>query len=485
MKNYHVSQLPTTRAFQSWRVVCAVITVCLAGALSSPAQTFTTLADFNQTNGAAPVETLTQGIDGNLYGTTLYGGDTAEIGTVFKVTTDGTLTTVYVFCSLFNCADGEFPYSALVQDQSGNFYGTTEGGIYGQTYGTIFKITPAGVLTTLHTFSVTDGDHPKAGLTFGTDGNLYGTTSQGGTNDAGTVFKITPSGTFTTLHYFNFSDGNNPASALIQATNGNFYGTTLFSGANGGGTIFKITPAGTLTTLYNFCSLPNCADGEFPNGTLIQAAGGGLWGTTISGGMNTGCNPNCGTIYKISGAGVFKKIYDFCKQPNCADGAQPIAGMVQATDGSFYGVTTSGGANKVGTIFKINSAGKFMLLHTFDNTDGASPNGGLMQSTNGTLYGTTPTAGAGGYGTVFSLNEGLPAFVETNPTSGKVGSLVIILGNNLTGTTQVTLDGTPAPFTVLSSTEIQTTVPRGARTGSVEVTTPTTTLKSDVVFRVR
>jgi len=157
---------------------------------------------------------------------------------------------------------------------------------------------------------------------------------------------------------------------------------------------------------------------------------------------------------------------------------------VQGTDGNFYGATTYGGANKDGTIFKINGTGKFTLLHTFDATDGASPNSGLMQSTNGNFCGTTPTAGSGGYGTVFSLNEDLRPFVETNPTSGKVGAPVIILGNNLIGTNRVNFDGTPAAFTVVSSTEIQTTVPTGAKTGAVEVTTPTATLKSNVVFRV-
>lgn len=485
MRNCHVSQLAKTRVLQSCRVVYAIIAVCLAAAVPSPAQTLTTLADFNQTNGASPAARLTQGIDGNLYGTTLEGGNAASLGTVFKVTTDGTLTTVYVLCSQFDCADGEYSYSALVQDQSGNFYGTTEGGIYGQSLGTIFKITPAGVLTTLHVFSGTDGEHPKAGLIFGTDGDLYGTTSQGGPNDAGTVFKITPSGTFTTLHNFGFSDGNNPASALVQATNGAFYGTTLFSGPNGGGTIFKITTTGTLTTLHAFCSQPNCVDGEFPDGTLIQAAGGNLWGTTSAGGTIAGCNnANCGTIYKISQAGAFTNIYNFCAQSNCADGGQPIAGLVQGTDGNFYGGTTYGGANKDGTIFKINSTGSFTLLHAFDSSDGASPNGGLMQSTNGNFYGTTPTAGPGGYGTVFSLNEHLRSFVQTNPTSGKVGAPVIILGSNLTGTTQVSFAGTAAAFTIVSSTEIQTTVPTGAKTGTVEVTIPTATLKSNGVFRV-
>ncbi len=263
------------------RASCAAASLlllfCLATVMAASGQAFTTLADFDYTNGAGPIAAMIQGFDGNLYGATFSGG-AAQLGTLFKISTGGQLSTLYNFCSQANCTDGVFPYSVVVQDQSGDFWGTTKGGSpYG--FGTVFKITPAA-LTTMHRFDGNDGSQVKAGLTLGSDGNFYGVTSYSGANNGGTVFKITPTGTFTTLHNFNFSDGNNPVGALVQAANGDFYGTTLFSGANGGGTIFKMTAAGVLTTLYNFCSQPNCADGEFPYGTLIQASDGHLYGTT-------------------------------------------------------------------------------------------------------------------------------------------------------------------------------------------------------------
>ena len=206
------------------RVSCCalgpILLCCLTTVVASPAQTFSTLAYFNQTNGSFPAAAMTQGIDGNLYGTTVQGG-VVNRGTLFKIATGGQLTTLYSFCARQNCADGEYPYSSVVQDQSANFWGTTLGGPI-QGSGTVFKITDTGALTTVYSFSGTDGAQPKAGLTLGSDGNFYGTTSSGGANNGGTLFKISPAGTLTTLHNFNFSDGNYPVSGLIQATNGAF-----------------------------------------------------------------------------------------------------------------------------------------------------------------------------------------------------------------------------------------------------------------------
>jgi uncharacterized repeat protein (TIGR03803 family) len=451
--------------------------------IAASAQTFTTLAYFNQSNGATPLAAMTQGFDGNLYGTT-YGDPEPATGILFKITTAGQLATLYTFCSQFNCNDGIYPHAGVVQDQSGNFWGTTEGALPSYGFGTVFKITPGGALTTVHSFIGTDGEQPQAGLTLGSDGNVYGTTSAGGANYGGTVFKITPAGTLTTLHNFNYSDGNYPVSGLVQATNGAFYGTTLFGGPNGGGTVFKTTAAGSLTTLYNFCSKSNCADGEFPNGTLIQAADGNLYGTTSAGG-SISCfnNANCGTIFKITPAGAMTTLYNFCTELSCLEGGQPVVGLVQGTDGKLYGATTYGGANGHGTVFRI-SPGKFTVLHSFDATDGASPNGGLMQDTNGTFYGTTATAGTGGYGTVFSLSVGLGPFVKTSSSSGKVGAAVIILGTNLATAAGVSFNGTVATFSVVSDSEIETTVPAGATTGTVNVITAKTTLKSNTRFRV-
>jgi uncharacterized repeat protein (TIGR03803 family) len=455
---------------------------------------FTTLHKFDLSDGADPLASLVQGTDGNLYGTTSQGG-TNGVGTVFKITPNGLLTTLYNFCPQSGCADGSGPSGQLVQGTDGDFYGTTYAGGAANS-GTVFKITLGGALTTLYSFCAktgcADGDNPAAGLIQADDGNLYGTTEYGGTNNlcglmeipCGTVFEITPSGTLTTLHNFDFTDGFAPVASLIQAADGNFYGTTSQGGANGDGTAFKIAPGGALTTLYAFCSeggSASCTDGSFPNAALIQAADGNFYGTTIHGGAN-----NDGTVFEISSTPpyVLTTLHSF----DLTDGATPYAGLIQATDGNFYGAALQGGdADSDGTIFEITSTSPYTMttLHSFDVTDGAAPRAPLVQGTNGNLYGTTYFGGnAGDDGTIFSLSIGLGPFVKTNPTTGAVGSVVVILGTNLTGATSVTFNGTPATFTVKSKTEITTTVPSGATTGAVQVVTPTGTLSSNVPFTV-
>ncbi len=270
----------------------------------------------------------------------------------------------------------------------------------------VFKITPTGTLTTLYSFCAqsgcTDGEYPVAGLVQGTDGNFYGTTPEGGANGGGTVFKITPTGTLTTLYSFcaqnNCADGANPAAGLVQATDGNFYGTTYAGGANGYGTVFKITPSGTLTTLYSFCSKGGCADGSYPEAGLVQATDGNLYGTTFAATFDGGANGD-GTVFKITPSGTLTTLYSF----SGPDGANPWAGLVQATDGNFYGTTYAGGANGDGTVFKTPLTGILTTLHSFDGTDGAGPEAGLVQATDGNFYGTTFYGGTNGAGTVFRL----------------------------------------------------------------------------------
>jgi uncharacterized repeat protein (TIGR03803 family) len=234
---------------------------------------------------------------------------------------------------------------------------------------------PAQAFNTLADFDFTNGAFPYyMSLVQGADGNFYGTTVEGGTIGAGTVFKITPTGTLTTLYSFcsqtNCSDGYDPFGGLVQATDGNFYGTTYTGGANGGGTIFKITPAGKLTTLHSFCS-QTCADGDNPIAALIQATDGNFYGTTEFGGANAD-----GTVFKITPAGKLTTLYSFCSPTDCTDGANPYAGVTQATDGNFYGTAPYGGAYGAGTVFKITAGGKLTTLHSFDSDDGASPYGG-------------------------------------------------------------------------------------------------------------
>jgi uncharacterized repeat protein (TIGR03803 family) len=471
-----------------WRRAYAVFLLCAATAIaSSGTTTFTNLVSFDKTDGAySYFMSLVQGRDGNFYGTTRGGG--IGYGTIFKITASGMLTTIHNFCSLTGCHDGGYPYAGLVLGTDGNFYGTTEaGGTIG--YGTVFKITAEGMLTTLYNFcSQTrchDGGYPFAALVQATDGNFYGTTEAGGAHDAGTLFEITVGGKLTTLYSFcslvktYCTDGAYPYAGLVQATNGNFYGTTIRGGTNNYGTVFEIT-GGKLTTLYNFCSLTGCHDGAFPVDGLVQAADGNFYGTTEAGGA-----VNRGMVFEMTAGGKLTTLYSFCSQSNCTDGLQPDAGLVQATDGNFYGTTYLGGANNRGTVFEITPARKLTDLHSFDVTDGVNPYGGLLQATNGNFYGTTFADGAYGYGTVFSLSVGLGQFVETNPTSGKVGAKIGILGQGFASSSIVKFGGVHATTVTLTGTTFLTaTVPAGALTGSVTVTTGSMTLKSNKIFRV-
>lgn len=465
--------------------VCIAVVFCAASAILAPAQTkFTSLFSFAGTNGADPhFIDLVQGFDGELYGTTYSG--TGDGGKVFKITTAGALTTIHSFCSKGEpCTDGAQPDAGLALATNGNFYGTTmNGGADGD--GTVFEITSAGKLTTLHSFDSTAGAEPEVGLIQASNGDLYGTTSEGGSGGVGTIFEITAAGKFTSLLNFDGANGDYPDARLVQGTNGNFYGTT-YEVNSGDGTVFEITPAGKLTRLHTFHNL----DGGGPNGALIQATNGNFYGTTVGGGAHMGG----GTVFEITPAGKLTTLYSFCSETDCKDGSTPYAGLIQGTDGNLYGTTFSGGASTTscnggcGTLFKITTAGKLTTLYNFcsksDCVDGNSPQGGLVQDTNGNFYGTTYYGGTDGIGTIFSLSVGLGSFVKTVPTSGKVGASVVILGTKLTGASSVTFNGVAATFKVVSSTEITTTVPAGATSGTVEVKTPSGTLKSNVEFRI-
>jgi uncharacterized repeat protein (TIGR03803 family) len=460
---------------------CGIFLLWATTALALPAQTFTTLHSFGGADGDSPVSALVQGTNGNLYGTTLFGGANARCaastcGTAFKITTSGRLTILYNFCSQggFQCTDGANPQAAVIQATNGNLYGTTfYGGAKG--YGTIFKITPGGALTILHNFKGTNSARPYAGLVQAADGNLFGTTTAGGADNAGTVFTITPNGTLTKLHGFDVTDGASPYAGLVQATDGDFYGTTLGGGAFGSGAVFKITPKGKLDTLYSFCSQSGCPDGHVLYAGLVQASNGNFYGATFEGGVN-----GYGTIFTITPGGALTTLYSF----DDTDGAFPYSGLVQATDGNLYGTTSAGGANGNGTVFQITLGGTLTTLHSFEGKDGFNPEGALVQDTNGKFYGTTAYGGKFAFGTVFSLSLGLGPFVETMPASGRVGAAVKILGTGLTGATSVTFNGVPATFTVLSGSEITTTVP-AATSGTVQVVTPGATLLSNVPFQVK
>jgi uncharacterized repeat protein (TIGR03803 family) len=384
--------------------LCALGSQSVAQTEGVPGTTFTTLHSFTGTDGDKSFAGLLHGKNGNLYGTTYFGGAKND-GVVFQITAAGKLTTLHSFCSASGCADGEYSYAVPVLGADGNFYGTTYlGGSKGD--GTAFKMSPSGALTTLHSFGGADGSQPLAGLAAGSDGNFYGTTNLGGSHNAGSVFKVTPSGQFTTVHSFcsktACADGQNSYAGLILATDGNLYGTTLAGGSHGDGTVFKITKGGTFSTLYSFCSKSGCADGEFPQTGLVQASNGNLYGTTIAGGAY-----GSGTIFELTLSGALTALYSACSQSGCPDGNYLYAPLTQAKDGNLYGIMQVGGAHNSGTIFKITLSGTLTTLYSFCSQasceDGQYPAGGLVQASNGNLYGTTADGGAHGDGTVFSI----------------------------------------------------------------------------------
>lgn len=468
----------------------------MATAIPSHGQTFTRLVKFDGANGEGPTYgSLVQGLDGNFYGTTNLGGANNG-GEVFKITPNGRVTAIYSFCPATGCADGSLPNDGLLQGFDGNLYGTTsEGG--NSNDGTVFKLTSSGVLTTVHAFcsemNCGDGATPYYGLIQGIDGNFFGATTTAVAGINGTVFEITPTGRLTTLYTFcalsNCLDGGGAAGTLIMGTDGNFYGVTGSGGTQKAGTIFRITAGGKLTTLHSF----HKTDGQFPN-TLVQASDGSVYGTTGYGGAN-----NKGMIFKLSQSGQFSVLYNFCTVTNCADGATSSAPLVEGTDGNLYGTTTFGGVNKVngqffggyGTLFQITPAGQFTTLYTFcplggDCADGAYPLDGLTQGTDGNFYATAYGLSQcpGNCGTVFKFSMGLPPFVTASPAFGRVGHAVHILGNNLIGATGVTFNGVPATFKVGANSFITATVPSGAKSGKIEVTTSGRTLLSNKVFEV-
>jgi len=303
----------------------------------TPSGIFTTLVQFTYTNGGGPSGGLVQGSDGNFYGTTYTGGSFGG-GTVFRMTPSGALTTLVNF----NGSNGSSPDAELVQASDGNFYGTTFfGGSAGD--GTVFKMTPVGALTTLVSFKSSNGSFPRAGLVQGGDGNFYGTTQNGGSstvcgrdpftlqnNGCGTVFRITPAGLLTTLVSFNFDNGRYPFGTLAQGSDGNFYGTTSQGGDSDVGTVFQITPAGTLTTLLDF----NDTNGSFPYAGLIRGGDGNFYGTTFSGGSSTSCfGHGCGTVFQLNPAVSSPTLASF----------SPAFGIVNTavtlTGGNFIGTT--------------------------------------------------------------------------------------------------------------------------------------------------
>ena len=479
------------RLFSLSKMACIVSVFCTATAVISGAQAkFTWVYSFDGEGahgGANPgFGNLVQGPDGYLYGTTEVSVGTE--GTVFKISTAGKLKSLYIFCTDGEpCLYGAKPLGGLSLGSNGMFYGTTSlGGSPGD--GTVFQITSAGKFKWLYDFgTTTNGSEPWAPPILATNNLLYGTTSIGASANEGTIYEMSTTGTNAASLSFVGKNGVQPYARLIQATNGTLYGTTSQL-ASGNGSIFAVTENEGFKTLHKFTGAPG---GGFLVGGLVQASNGTIYGTTST----SGGNLQGGTVFSITTAGKFKTLYSFCAKASCTDGANPLASLIQASDGNLYGTTYNGGTNTsgcnggCGTIFKITTTGQLTTVYNFCSqsgcADGYYPESGLVQATNGTFYGTTFYGGqSGSAGTVYSLSLGLDPFVKVVPALGKAGTTAMILGDNLTGTTKVSFNGIPAPFTVVSSTEIQATVPSGATTGTVTVVTPGGTLRSNGIFQV-
>jgi uncharacterized repeat protein (TIGR03803 family) len=475
--------------FTGWSGACSGTGVCnvilnaaqsVTATFASPA--FSVLYNLGSNSGDPAFPTwpgiIAEGRDGNLYSTAPFalGGIN---GAVFNVTPSGTLTVLATFAS------GGAPQSGLTLGTDGNFYGTTFGCSVGSD-GTIFKVTAGGTLSTLYPFTGgTDGKCPTAPPIQGVDGNFYGTATSSNTSGLyGSVYKLTPLLKFSPLFDFDNTDGAVPAAPLMQASSGSFYGVTQAGGSNGdnAGEVFTITSSGGFSVPFTF----NGINGHDSVAPLVQGSDGNFYGTANQGGTN-----NLGVVFKVTPTGVMTNLHTFS---GTGDGALPYGGLVLASDGNFYGTTSQATASSgCGTIFRISN-GNFENLFTFPSNGslGCNPQATLVQHTNGILYGDTNLGGStiggvcpAGCGTFFSLNASLPPFIDLLPTSGNAGSTVGILGQGFSNSSVVEFNGVPATTVTLTGTTfLSATVPAGANTGFVKVTTGPTVLTSTVQYVV-
>jgi uncharacterized repeat protein (TIGR03803 family) len=391
------------------------------------------LATFSGTNGSVASGTPVLDATGNLFGTAYHGG-AQGYGTVYELATNGSLTAVYSFAA----SPGAQPLGGLVQDTNGTLYGTTYTGGAADN-GTVFSLGTNGVYNVLVTFRSTNGGYPCNGLLLGNNGVLFGTSRLGGGNGSadGTVFSVTTNGqTFSTLATFNSDNGAFPTGSLVDDTNGNFYGTTVNGGTNNDGTVFRLDTNRVVTTLVTF----NYTNGAFPGSTLALDNAGNLWGTTSGGGPGLGA----GTIFTVPTTGVptntvFAPLTSF----NGANGSIPAAGLTPGPDGAYYGATEAGGAHNKGVVYRVTTNGIITTLFSFNGGNGAYPVAPLIPGSNGVFYGTTSgffDNQTNGFGTVFRIttNGVLNTFLAFNGTNGSAPSAPLLLGKDgaLYGTTQ-------------------------------------------------
>jgi uncharacterized repeat protein (TIGR03803 family) len=468
----------------------------------------TSLYSMAQSDGTT-CKGLTLGTDGNFYGTCQNGG-TNNYGTLFKVTSAGVLTVLHNFAAQGSTSDGCIPYAPPIQASNGDFYGTTAF-CGANNYGTVYKLTLAGAYTLLYSFQGPPNDTVLPfGLIEGTDGDLWGV-GNGWIISGGGVFKITLAGKESLVYTFEpnadgaFLDGEGPSANLIQGSNGDFYGTTEEGGSANQGTIFQLTAGGQETVLYSF---PNQTDGAYPTLPLTQGPNGLLFGaaTDCAGG---GCSQ--AGLFDITTKGVYKNVYLYPLV--CSNCGQPFAPLLLSTNGTFYSTTEQGGIG-VGSFYSLSNNYKpfISLVNVTSGAEGAQVGilgqgfsaksvvefGGIKATTikpAGSTYilATVPTGALTGDvivttgSTVLSTLASFkitPTYKSFAPPSGPVGTVVTFNGTGLTQTTKVTIDNVSASFTVVSDSEITATVPTGAATGKIVVTTKGGSVSSSTSFTV-
>jgi uncharacterized repeat protein (TIGR03803 family) len=442
------------------------------------------------------------GNDGNFYGSCEEGGDLGG-GVLYKATPSGTFTILHSFSG----ADGAFLDSPPIQATDGNFYGTTAGGDGPLTNGIVYRLTPDGTLTTLYALNgTTEGYAPQASLVQGSDGNLYGSAERGGASDCGTIFKVGTAGKLKVLHTFACTDGSGPWSAMIQGTDGRFYGTASGGGANGNGVVFRMTARGKLTVLRDLVS---ATDGADPYVALVQASDGNFYGVNYGGGNPGGAGQGKGSIYKVTAKGVFSTVYLF----DGTVGSNPASPLVQHTNGLLYGDTRLGPNLGLGLLYSLNIGAKpFAKLAVTSGIEGTSVGifGQGFSSATGVTFGgvsasfttagdhylsATVPAGALTGPVVVKIPLGnltssltfkvTPTLTTFSPTSGPVGTPVVITGTGLTQTTIVKFGGVKATsFMVNSDTQVTADVPTAAKTGKIVVTTHGGSATSNTGFTV-
>jgi uncharacterized repeat protein (TIGR03803 family) len=447
--------------------------VALFAVVAIPAQaqipTPTVLYEFQgaPTDAPSPVGAIAQGRDGNLYGTGTARGANGT-GGVWRITPSGTENVLVFFPSTYiNC-------KGLTLGMDGNFYGIcTNGGTHNE--GLIYTVTPAGVLTDLHDFDFSAQDCcPLAPPVLGTDGNFYGSTGDPNAG-ADNIYRITPAGVYKNL--LTLSGGYSIPSAVHFASDGNLYGTVATApGFGNRGGVFQVTKSGGIKLVYGFVD----SSGSFPNSGVIQGTDGKLYGTTSFGATNGN-----GAIYKVTRGGSFTELHS----TDNATGPANYNDLLQATDGNFYGAAEGGGSGNQGGLYELTSSGVFSsFLFTNQTATGSQPFAPLMQHTNGTVYGTTSSGGRGGGGDFFSLNIGASPFISlvTPVPAGKEGTKVGILGQGFSTISVVKFGGVQATtVTRTGKTFLLATVPVGALTGKVTVTTSSTTLSTTSTYKVR